>query len=51
MRKKKELDERKIVYDISSWSETERRNEMLLKAALRLWRYNDIMYYEGRYSS
>ena len=35
MRKKKELDERKIVYDISSWSETERRNEMLLKAALR----------------
>ena len=33
MRKKKELDERKIVYDISSWSETERRNEMLLKAA------------------
>ena len=26
MRKKKELDERKIVYDISSWSE--RREEM-----------------------
>ena len=40
MRKKKVLDERKIVYDISSWSETERRNEMLLKAALRQWRYN-----------
>ena len=36
MRKKKELDERKIVYDISSWSETERRNEMLLKAAF-IW--------------
>ena len=35
MRKKKELDERKIVYDISSRRETERRNEMLLKAALR----------------
>ena len=24
-----------VLYDISSWSETERRNEMLLKAALR----------------
>ena len=24
-----------LSYDISSWSETERRNEMLLKAALR----------------
>ena len=32
-KRRKELDERKIVYDISSWSETERRNEMLLKAA------------------
>ena len=45
MRKKKELDERKIVYDISSWSETERRNEMLLKAALD---NRDIIMYEGR---
>ena len=34
MKEKKEMDERARLYnDISSWSETERRNEMLLKAA------------------
>lgn len=26
-------EEKKVIYDISSWRETERRNEMLLKAA------------------
>jgi hypothetical protein len=29
----------KAVYDISSWSETERRNEMTLKAAFNEWNY------------
>ena len=34
MKEKKEMDWRKeFVYDISSCSETERRSEMLLKAA------------------
>ena len=28
-----------VLYDISSWSETERRNEMTLKAAFNEWNY------------
>ena len=34
-KRKKRNEERKIDVKVSSWSETERRNEMLLKAALR----------------
>ena len=30
---------RRLLYDISSWSETERRNEMTLKAAFNEWDY------------
>lgn len=41
----------RVLYDISSWSETERRNEMTLKAAFNEWIiYINKIEYESRNS-
>ena len=39
IRKNRMNEGERVLYDISSWSETERRNEMTLKAAFNEWNY------------